>query len=162
MRQNTSFGGIHKYPDVFDNVASLMFGLTNDHPFHNGNKRTALLAGLLHLDLNGWVINDAKWEDLYDLMLNIANHSMAEPKKGALTSGADDEVNAIAKWLRIRARKISRGERVITYRELWRILGRYGYQLGAKKHNYVEIMREYDGWFRMGKGWKTVYKAPCP
>jgi death on curing protein len=49
FRQNTSLNGIMKYPDPFSNAATLTFGICCDHPFHNGNKRTALVSLLAHL-----------------------------------------------------------------------------------------------------------------
>jgi death-on-curing protein len=163
QRQHTSYEGIKKYPDIFDNVATLMFGLTSDHPFHNGNKRTALLAGLLHLDMNGYVLYDVNQGDLYDLMLRIANHDMTTHRRHAAADDSDAEVSAIAEWLRNHAKKITRGERVITYRELWRILLRFGYSLGSKKGNHVEILQEQSSFLTLGrKVWRTVYKAPCP
>jgi prophage maintenance system killer protein len=47
-RQFTSIGGICKYPEALGNAATLAYGLCNDHPFHNGNKRTALVSMLVH------------------------------------------------------------------------------------------------------------------
>jgi hypothetical protein len=46
-RQMTSLGGVLKYPEPIGNVATVAFGLCCDHPFHNGNKRTALVSLLV-------------------------------------------------------------------------------------------------------------------
>jgi prophage maintenance system killer protein len=51
-RQHTGTGSTLKYPDPIDNAATLLYGVCLDHPFHNGNKRTALVAMLVHLDKN--------------------------------------------------------------------------------------------------------------
>ena len=40
-------------PDVFDCAAAYAFGLAKNHPFIDGNKRAAFLAGGLLLLLNG-------------------------------------------------------------------------------------------------------------
>ena len=40
-------------PDVFDCAAAYAFGLAKNHPFIDGNKRAAFLAGGLFLLLNG-------------------------------------------------------------------------------------------------------------
>src|SRR5579863_10343234 len=51
-RQHVAIGDILKYPTIHENAASLLYGLTCDHPFHNGNKRTALVSTLVHFDKN--------------------------------------------------------------------------------------------------------------
>ncbi len=40
------------YPEVYEKAAILAINLAKKHPFHNGNKRTALVAMLLFLQLN--------------------------------------------------------------------------------------------------------------
>ena len=57
-RQTTGIGSVLKYPDPIFNAATLLYGLCNDHPFHNGNKRTALVAALVHLDRNKFTLYD--------------------------------------------------------------------------------------------------------
>src|SRR6187402_3953254 len=51
-RQHSGFEGYLKYSDAISNAATLIYGICNDHPFHNGNKRTALVSLLVHLDKN--------------------------------------------------------------------------------------------------------------
>ncbi|OGL64240.1 MAG: hypothetical protein A3J27_02610 [Candidatus Tectomicrobia bacterium RIFCSPLOWO2_12_FULL_69_37] len=41
-------------PTLFDMAASLCMGLVKNHPFVDGNKRTAFLSAAAFLDLNGW------------------------------------------------------------------------------------------------------------
>lgn len=38
---------------VFDLAAAYSYGIAMDHPFVDGNKRTALVAGLVFLEING-------------------------------------------------------------------------------------------------------------
>ncbi|GFK95098.1 hypothetical protein NNJEOMEG_02952 [Fundidesulfovibrio magnetotacticus] len=46
----------HGEPDVFDLAAAYAFGIARDHPFMDGNKRTAYVACMLFLRLHGaWV-----------------------------------------------------------------------------------------------------------
>jgi len=52
-RQHTALGGRLKYADPVSSAATLLYGICSDHPFHNGNKRTALVAMLVHLDDTG-------------------------------------------------------------------------------------------------------------
>lgn len=40
-------------PAIFDLAASYTFGLVKNHPFLDGNKRTAFVTGVLFLELNG-------------------------------------------------------------------------------------------------------------
>ncbi len=38
---------------VYDLAAALAFGIAKNHPFHDGNKRIALIASFLFVELNG-------------------------------------------------------------------------------------------------------------
>jgi len=57
--------------DVFEQAAAYAFHICQNHAFLDGNKRTALAAALVFLDLNGIEINDPE-ERLYDLMIEVA------------------------------------------------------------------------------------------
>ena len=43
-------------PDAADVAAAYAFGLSRNHPFLDGNKRTAFVVMELFLNLNGWVL----------------------------------------------------------------------------------------------------------
>ncbi|MEO6154565.1 MAG: type II toxin-antitoxin system death-on-curing family toxin [Thermomonas sp.] len=64
-------------PDLADLAASLAFGLARNHPFVDGNKRTAHVAYRVFIVLNGaeLVADD---EDKYIAMLRLAEGSMDE------------------------------------------------------------------------------------
>ena len=79
-------------PDVFDCAAAYAFGLAKNHPFIDGNKRAAFLAGGLLLLLNG-VRLTATQPDATLTMLALA--------AGDLTEGA------FAAWLRARSDRIA-------------------------------------------------------
>ena len=49
-----------KYPAPIENAATVMYGICSNHPFHNGNKRTALVSLLSHLDKNGLTLMDTR------------------------------------------------------------------------------------------------------
>lgn len=74
-------------PDLADLAASLAFGLARNHPFIDGNKRTAHVCYRVFLSLND-VRLDANDEEKYVQML-------------ALAEGALDEAG-FAAWLRPR------------------------------------------------------------
>lgn len=43
----------YKDSTVYDLAAALAFGIAKNHPFHDGNKRIALIASFLFAELNG-------------------------------------------------------------------------------------------------------------
>mgnify|MGYP005754986543 CR=1 FL=1 len=53
-RQTVSNGNKFKYTNPLAICATLFFGLTKDHPFHDGNKRTALLVLIKQLTEYGY------------------------------------------------------------------------------------------------------------
>lgn len=64
-------------PDVADLAASLAFGLARNHPFVDGNKRTAAVTCETFLLLNGTEI-DATDVELYPQYLGLADGSVSE------------------------------------------------------------------------------------
>lgn len=122
FRPQTSIGGTLKYPTIETAAAALLHAIIQDHPFHNGNKRTALVSMLVFLDENG-VVPTCTQDDLFKLVLRTAQHSIANSKAGPLS---DREVLAIADWIFGQTRLIEKGERVIPWRKLRVILREYG------------------------------------
>ncbi|MEM5775877.1 MAG: type II toxin-antitoxin system death-on-curing family toxin [Anaerolineaceae bacterium] len=53
-RPQASFDGEDLYPDLFSRAAALLDSLIRNHPFVDGNKRTAITAAGLFLAINGW------------------------------------------------------------------------------------------------------------
>lgn len=70
-----SFAGVDLYPTVQSKAAQLCFGLINNHPFIDGNKRIGILAMLTFLDLNGLTI-DTSDDEIVSLGLSIASGKM--------------------------------------------------------------------------------------
>jgi death on curing protein len=56
--------------DLYDIAAAYAFHLTKNHPFVDGNKRTALQCGLGFLALNGIKV-DAPSDELYSAMIQL-------------------------------------------------------------------------------------------
>ena len=54
------------YPEMLDKVSYLFFAIIKDHPFVDGNKRTAIMASECLLSMNGIDIPDfiIKYEDI--------------------------------------------------------------------------------------------------
>lgn len=150
-RQHAGWGPFRKYPDPCRNAATLTYGICNDHPFHNGNKRTALVSMLAHLDKNRLTLKgDVKQAELYEIMLSLADHGLTLERVAPRTKrkfqrarfDSDHQVGELARWLQARAERIRRGERQVTYRQLRQILPRHGYALGEHKTgNQMEVVR---------------------
>jgi len=66
-----TFGGHFLHETLFEMAAAYLYGICRNHPFIDGNKRTAVDAALTFLDLNGIEIN-ATEDDLYDLVIAVA------------------------------------------------------------------------------------------
>lgn len=147
-RQFTGYEGRLKYDVPISNAASLTYGICCNHPFFNGNKRTALVSMLCHLDRNDLTFDESvTHDDLYAFMLKLASHGFAD--KGVSGDQSDREVDQMAKWVRRHARKVERGERIITFRELKSILTNFGFALEDLRNNSVDLVRyrERRGWF---------------
>lgn len=139
-RQHAGFGGELKYPDAVSNAATLCYGVCCNHCFHNGNKRTALVSLLCHLDKNNYTLKEnIDQNELYSLMIKIAAHRFAPRRKERDTS--DIEVREISQWLKRNTRKLKRGERVVTYRELRKILTQYDIYLENPRKNYIDVVK---------------------
>ena len=83
-------------PDIADLAASLAYGLARNHPFVDGNKRTAHVCYRVFLALND-VEFDANDEDKYIAMMSLAEGTLRE--------------KAFAAWLRQHIR-LKPGKRV--------------------------------------------------
>jgi death-on-curing protein len=64
-------------PTLFVLAAAYAFGLAKNHPFVDGNKRTALVVCLTFLRLNGYVINAAQ-EARYLMFYGLASGEISE------------------------------------------------------------------------------------
>jgi death on curing protein len=64
-------------PNAVDLAAAYGFGLARNHPFIDGNKRTAFVAVELFLTLNGWTL-DADDANCVLTMLSLAAGELSE------------------------------------------------------------------------------------
>lgn len=67
-----SFGGELLHPTLAEMAAAYLFHISQNHPFLDGNKRTALAAALAFLWLNGRRL-EADEDELYELVLGVAD-----------------------------------------------------------------------------------------
>lgn len=54
FRPQTTFSGEDLYPTIFHKAAALLHSLVLNHPFVDGNKRTATVSLIVFLELNGF------------------------------------------------------------------------------------------------------------
>ena len=70
-----TFMGNDLYPSIYDKAAQLCYGIANNHPFTDGNKRTALHSMYVYLIINGFDIN-ASQQEVENLIINVAAGNM--------------------------------------------------------------------------------------
>jgi death-on-curing protein len=68
-------------PNVFEMAAAYAFGIVRNHPFIDGNKRTAFLAAYLFLRLNGWKLA-ASQNEAVQIVLLLAAGNIGEAEFG--------------------------------------------------------------------------------
>ena len=119
-RPQTSLGTTYKYPTIEMAAAALFHSVVQNHCFHNGNKRTALVAMLVFLDHNSLIVT-ADEDELFKFTLRVAQHRLVPPHYDQLS---DREVMEIAQWIRSNSRRKEKGDRPIPWHRLRRILSR--------------------------------------
>jgi len=65
------FDGVFLHDTLFEMSAAILYGVCRNHPFVEGNKRTAVAASLTFLEMNGTEI-EADEDDFYDLVIGVA------------------------------------------------------------------------------------------
>jgi death on curing protein len=71
-RLQASFFGQEAYPTLPAKAAALMHSLAGNHALVDGNKRLALLATVVFLRINGWVL-DLSDEEAFELTMSVAS-----------------------------------------------------------------------------------------
>ncbi len=156
-RPHTASGSERKYPTVEMASSALAHSLVNNHPFWNGNKRTALVAYLVFLDGHG-LTPTCTDDELFRFILRVAQHRLV-PREWP--DRHDREVLEMAEWTRVHTRAIARGERIIKWHKLRRVLADYGCSCEPAKNvgNRMNITRslEVPTRFRFGRRQRTLY-----
>lgn len=78
----SGFGGdyLHEFPHGM--AAAYLFHVAANHPFIDGNKRTALMCALMFLDVNGYVLAVEK-PIAQDMVLAVASGQMEKNEVAA-------------------------------------------------------------------------------
>ena len=92
-RPFATFGGEDLYPDVFMKAGAFTQSIVKNHPFIDGNKRTAFSGTIVFL-LAGGVIVSAGTNQVVKFMLRVANENLS--------------VDEIAAWLKKHTTNVSK------------------------------------------------------
>lgn len=101
-----TYGGKDLYPALEEKAAILYYGLNKDHPFRNGNKRTATAALLVFLFMNNfWIVGSRQQVEDYlvDLAQRVASSKGSEGKDVFLTE--------IAEWVGTHIQKLPQSQK---------------------------------------------------
>jgi len=77
----TSMGGKYLHGTLAEMAAAYLFHIARNHPFVDGNKRTALMTTLIFLGLNGRSLK-AGDDELTDLVLGVAAGKVSKAQTG--------------------------------------------------------------------------------
>ncbi|PJA55228.1 type II toxin-antitoxin system death-on-curing family toxin [Candidatus Roizmanbacteria bacterium CG_4_9_14_3_um_filter_33_18] len=92
-RSHATFGGIDLYPSIYEKAGALVHSLLLNHPFVDGNKRTAMASMLVFLEINGYLFS-ATQKELVKTALSIENKKW--------------NIKQISLWLQKHSKKIRR------------------------------------------------------
>jgi len=73
-RPQATFDGRELYPNLFAKAAALMESIIRNHPFVDGNKRTAITAAGIFLRRNGYLIETSQ-DEMYRFTIAMATGS---------------------------------------------------------------------------------------
>ena len=140
-RQISGYSGNPKWKTDYEKCATLFYGLIKNHPFINFNKRTALLTALYYLSkLNR--APTARHKELEIITLIIASNEIRNRKAFKPYSKFEDgEIRFLAQYFQKNTRPIDKRYYVITYNELNKLLGGFGYSLNNPLGNSIDITR---------------------
>ncbi|MEE4211713.1 MAG: type II toxin-antitoxin system death-on-curing family toxin [Parvularcula sp.] len=132
-RQLASVGGTFVYDSIWDIGASLIFGLINNHPFHDANKRTAFLSSVYFMLENGYTPR-VDIVEVEDFTVEIANFNAV--------NGRHMSVEEISPRFKTMFRKRDNATSyVITFRELRQLLSQNNCSLRNPSGNYIDVYK---------------------
>ena len=72
-----TFGEIFLHETIFEMAAAYLYGICRNHPFVDGNKRTAVATALEFLGMNDIKVH-ASEDDFYDLVIGVAERRISK------------------------------------------------------------------------------------
>ncbi len=161
-RQFTGFDGQDKWETSYERCATLIFGIVKDHPFHDGNKRTALLVLLYFLNKKNRAPTVGQ-KELEDFIVDIADNKLKKYRRlqELETKKDDPEIRFIADYLRRNSRLLDKRYYTITYKELDARLRDFQHCLNNPHKNYIDVCRieESRGLFGLGAAKTRLLKV---
>jgi prophage maintenance system killer protein len=130
-----------KWKTEYEKCAALFYGLIKNQPFHDCNKRTALLTALYYLaKLNR--APTARHKELEVITLIIASNTIRDREAfKPYLKFEDGEIRFLAGYFQRNTRPINRRDYKITYNKLNKILGGFGFYLNNPHGNAIDIIR---------------------
>jgi len=92
-RPQATYDGVDLYENIFDKADALLQSLLKNHPFVDGNKRTALTSSGVFLKMNG-----------YDLI----NYHDEEVEFGVAVDTQHLSIEEISAWLKKHSKKLEK------------------------------------------------------
>jgi len=133
-RPEQTIGGKDAYETPFDKAAALFHSLINNHAFHNGNKRIALVSAQALLAQYSQWLEISSDDEMLEFTKNAASHK--------ITNDRADELNYISEWFEANSRKAIKGEYPLKYSELKKILSNFGFEIDPPDNNLLYIYKE--------------------
>ena len=90
-RPQATFDGIDLYESLFDKAAALLQSLLKNHPFVDGNKRTAITSSGIFLNMNGYELINYHDEEV-EFVVAVDNQGLS--------------IKEISAWLKKHSKKI--------------------------------------------------------
>jgi len=75
-RPMATFDSVDLYENIFDKAAALLQSLLKNHPFVDGNKRTALSSAGIFLKMNGYIFKNYHEEEI-EFGVNVDNKHLS-------------------------------------------------------------------------------------
>lgn len=82
----TTFGGELLHPTIAEQAAAYLFHLSMNHPFIDGNKRTAFAAMLTFLRLNNYSLNISQ-DEAYNLVIRVVERHISKEELARVLNG---------------------------------------------------------------------------
>lgn len=137
MRPHTSLGDEEKYKTVLEKLASLFYSLVMNHPFHDGNKRTALASLISGMSLNKRYFKPGTTdESIFQMVVSLARndfppgHSLERPP-------ADFVVGELHTWIRSNTAQKSIAAPTITIGKFLSIIRDAGARVKPSSNGYL-------------------------
>ena len=149
-RQFQSTGLLLEGSDPREKTAALLQGLLDELPFYDGNAQTALLATLMHLDINDFAPNQVSHDDLYRLISAMIAHethllplkgAKAASRKAGVKATQEDELSRVFQWLMANTRWSDHREYSLPLPELKRLLNGLDADIGDPEAGQIQVLK---------------------